>query len=123
MNASCHLNPNKGIRAGQPALSRGLYTNVTECGCFSVYADKLFKVLGMSCDSAFVRSANTPTFVAHFVSDALSANSPTNTKAGECKAFFFLSFSGLWVIVASFLSAAKRDAIMQQQAGETLLWR
>lgn len=57
MNASCHLNPNKGIRAGQPALSRGLYTNVTECACFSVCADKLFKVPGMSCDSAFVRSA------------------------------------------------------------------
>lgn len=48
MNASCHLNPNKGIWAGQQALSRGLYTNVTECSCFSVCADKLFKVLGMS---------------------------------------------------------------------------
>lgn len=48
MNASCHLNPNKGIWAGQLALSRGLYTNVTECSCFSVRADKLFKVLGMS---------------------------------------------------------------------------
>lgn len=48
MNASCHLNPDKGIWAGQPALSRGLYTNVTECSRFSVCADKLFKVLGMS---------------------------------------------------------------------------
>lgn len=48
MNASCHLNPNKGIWAGQQALSRGLYTNVTESSCFSVCADKLFKVLGMS---------------------------------------------------------------------------
>ena len=48
MHASCHLNPNKGIWAGQQALSRGLYTNVTECSCFSVFADKLFKVLGMS---------------------------------------------------------------------------
>lgn len=66
--------------------------------------------------------ADTPTFVAHFVSDALSANSPTNTKAEECKPFFF-SFSGVWVIVASFLSAAERDAVMEQQAGETLLWR
>lgn len=46
MKASCRLNPNKGKRAGQPALSRGLYTNVTECGCFSVHADKLFKVPG-----------------------------------------------------------------------------
>lgn len=88
MNASCHLNPNKGIRAGQPALSRGLYTNVTECGCFSVHADKLFKVLGMS---AIVPSTTVPPppapFVAHFVSDALSMNSPTSTKARECKAF------------------------------------
>lgn len=48
MNASCHLNPNKGIWAGQQALSRGLYTNVTESSCFSVCADKFFKVLGMS---------------------------------------------------------------------------
>lgn len=48
MNASCHLNPNKGIWAGQQALSRGLYTNVTESSCFSVFTDKLFKVLGMS---------------------------------------------------------------------------
>lgn len=65
---------------------------------------------------------DTPTFVAHFVSDALSANSPTYTKAEECKPFSF-SFSGVWVIAASFLSAAERNAVMEQQAGETLLWR
>lgn len=48
--------------------------------------------------------ADTPIFVAHFVSDALSPNSPTSTKAEECKPFSF-SFSGVWVIVASFFSA------------------
>lgn len=48
MDASCHLNPNKGIWAGQQAHSRGLYTNVTESSRFSVCTDKLFKVLGMS---------------------------------------------------------------------------
>lgn len=87
MNASCHLNPNKGIRAGQPALSRGLYTNVTECGCFSVRADKLFKVLGMSVIVPSTTVLPPPPFVAHFVSDALSVNSPTSTKARECKVF------------------------------------
>lgn len=63
MNASCHLNPNKRIRAGQPALSRGLYTNVTECGCFSVCADKLFKVPGMS---VIVPSSTLPPFCSPF---------------------------------------------------------
>lgn len=57
MNASCHLNPTKGIWAGQQALSRGLYTNVTECSCFSVCADKLFKVPGMA---AIVPSSTLP---------------------------------------------------------------
>lgn len=50
--------------------------------------------------------ADTPTFVAHFVSDALSANSLTNTKAEECKPFPSLAYSStlVWVIGASFLS-------------------
>lgn len=48
MDVFCHLNLNKRIWAGQQALSRVLYTNVTERSFFSVFADKLFKVLGMA---------------------------------------------------------------------------
>lgn len=82
MNASCHLNPNKGIWAGQPALSWGLYTNVTECGCFSVCADKLFKVPGMS---VIVPSSTLPPFVPYFVSVALSWTVPQVQKRKNAK--------------------------------------
>lgn len=82
MNASCHLNPNKGIWAGQQALSRGLYTNVTECSCFSVCTDKLFKVLGMS---VIVPSSTLPPFVPYFVSVALSRTLPQVQKRKNAK--------------------------------------
>lgn len=82
MNASCHLNPNKGIWAGQQALSRGLYTNVTECSCFSVCADKLFKVPGMS---VIVPPSTLPPFVPYFVSVALSRTVPQVQKRKNAK--------------------------------------
>lgn len=99
MNASCHLNPNKGIWAGQQALSRGLYTNVTECSCFSVCADKLFKVLGMS---EIVPSSTLPPL---FPILCLLRFHESHKYKSERMQSVFCS-----VVFASFLSA-ERDAV------------
>lgn len=109
MNASCHLNPNKGIRAGQPALSRGLYTNVTECGCFSVSADKLFKVPGMS---VIVPSATLAPLLFPILC-LLLINSPTNTKAKECKAFLRRSLC--------LISLCRTLCCMGRQVGDVIV--
>ncbi len=111
MNASCHLNPNKGIWAGQPALSRGLYTNVTECSCFSVCADKLFKVLGMS---VIVPSSTLPPFVPCFVSDALSW---TVSQVQKWKNAKRLSRCSVCLISPCWMLGCRADKL------ETLLWR
>ena len=106
MNASCYLNPNKGIWAGQPALSRGLYTNVTECSCFCVCADKLFKVPGMSVTVPSSTLTPPSSFIPHFVSVALSRRVPQVQSRKNAK-------RPCGVMFASFLSA-ERYAVCKQ---------
>lgn len=95
MNASCRLNPNKGIWAGHQALSWGFVHKCDRMQSLQCLHWQVFQSAGDVSNSAFIHTA--PTFVPYFVSVALSRTVP-KYKSERMQSVFCN------VLFASFLS-------------------